>query len=283
MDLLEFKFLLTLLGCPNYRSLLHKLPIDRTLPAAKRDHLCRQLCERDLVACTYEITQFKATGAGKALLKLKERKIPVAERELQILQASSSSPLTPAKLRTIPASERQAVLKKLEERGLIDAEKEIKEVWLADRGRQYLRDEYLATGSSAALARPVLSQDLLNHYLTFLRKAFREQMAATPTASNNGQGSKNPIDEKALLKTIRQLDKELGSDNYLPIFHIRQKLQPPLTRQDLDRMLYHLQRQDKLELSALQEAIAYTPEQIEAGIPQDIGGPLFFITVTGDK
>ena len=79
---------------------------------------------------------------------------------------------------------------------------------------------------------------------------------------------------------IQNLDRELATDNYLPIFYLRQKLQPPLSREEVDQALYRLQRNDKIELSSLQEAIAYTPEQIEAGIPQDIGGPLFFIIVT---
>ncbi|MGB7059636.1 MAG: hypothetical protein WBD58_18175, partial [Geitlerinemataceae cyanobacterium] len=66
-------------------------------------------------------------------------------------------------------------------------------------------------------------------------------------------------------------------DNYLPIYHLRQQLQPPLSREELDRSLYQLQRDDTIELSSLQEAIHYTSEQIDAGIPQQIGGPLFFI------
>jgi hypothetical protein len=71
----------------------------------------------------------------------------------------------------------------------------------------------------------------------------------------------------------------LGTDNYLPIFHLRQKLQPPLSREDLDQALYRLEKSNQLELSSLQEVSAYTPEQIDTGIPQDVGGPLFFIIV----
>lgn len=36
---------------------------------------------------------------------------------------------------------------------------------------------------------------------------------------------------------------------------------------------------EKIELSSLQHVTTYTPEQIDAGIPQDISGPLFFIVV----
>jgi hypothetical protein len=87
-----------------------------------------------------------------------------------------------------------------------------------------------------------------------------------------------PGDEE-ILQTIQNLDRELSTGNYLPIFHLRQKLEPPLSREDLDEALYHLERNDKIELSALQEVRAYTQEQIDAGIPQDIGGRLFFIIV----
>ncbi|NEO79496.1 MAG: transcription factor RcaD, partial [Moorea sp. SIO4G3] len=73
--------------------------------------------------------------------------------------------------------------------------------------------------------------------------------------------------------------QELGTENYLPLFHLRQKLQPPLSREELDKALYSLQAEDKIDLSALQEANMYTEEQIEAGIPQNTGGRLFFIMV----
>ncbi|MEM6404236.1 MAG: transcription factor RcaD, partial [Cyanobacteria bacterium P01_D01_bin.116] len=73
--------------------------------------------------------------------------------------------------------------------------------------------------------------------------------------------------------------KELGTKDYLPLFYLREKLQPPLSRDELDQVLFQLQADDKIELSTLQEANAYTPEQIESGIEQNVGGPLFFISV----
>ncbi|MEL6321843.1 MAG: hypothetical protein AAFQ57_14530, partial [Cyanobacteria bacterium J06626_14] len=57
-----------------------------------------------------------------------------------------------------------------------------------------------------------------------------------------------------------------------------QSLQPPLTRDELDQALYRLQRNDMIELSSLQESAAYSSEQVDSGLKQDIGGPLFFIT-----
>ncbi|PSO60788.1 MAG: transcription factor RcaD, partial [Cyanobacteria bacterium QH_2_48_84] len=57
-------------------------------------------------------------------------------------------------------------------------------------------------------------------------------------------------------------------------------LQPPLSREDLDWALYRLEKNNQIELSALQETMQYTTEQIQAGIPQDVGGSLFFIVVS---
>jgi hypothetical protein len=84
------------------------------------------------------------------------------------------------------------------------------------------------------------------------------------------------------LQIIQNLDQELGTGNYLPIFHLRQKLQPPLSREDLEEALYRLEGNDQIELSALVEASRYSKEQINAGIKQRTGSPLFFIKVTAD-
>lgn len=52
-----------------------------------------------------------------------------------------------------------------------------------------------------------------------------------------------------------------------------------MTRQEQDSALYRLCADDRIELSTLQDVRAYTSEQIKAGIPQDIGGSIFFIVV----
>ncbi|MCS6814092.1 MAG: transcription factor RcaD, partial [Cyanobacteria bacterium] len=82
-----------------------------------------------------------------------------------------------------------------------------------------------------------------------------------------------------VLDCIRKLNDELGGHNYLPIFHVRQRLQPPFSRQALDQALYRLQQQDQIELSTLQDTSPYSPEQLQAGIQQDFGNPLFFISL----
>ena len=81
------------------------------------------------------------------------------------------------------------------------------------------------------------------------------------------------------LEKIIDLDTKLATDNYLPIFHLRNCLQPPLNREELDKALYRLQNDDKIELSKLADGTHYSKEQIDAGIPQPVGGSWFFIIV----
>jgi hypothetical protein len=163
------------------------------------------------------------------------------------------------------------LIEKLIEKGfLVVAETRLKEVWLTDAGKEFLAKEY-QPGSGGNLT---FSKQMLGDYLTFIRKYFS-------SATGNGVApsfTDKPSDEE-ILQLIIDLDKELGTENYLPIFHLREKLQPPLSREELDKALYRLQRQDKLEMSSVVEASLYTSEQLRAGIPQDIGGYLFFLIV----
>ncbi len=287
MDVVELKFLLKLLAFPDYRAPISQIkPNPKTSPR-ERDGICRTLGDRELVAYSKEVTQFSITPAGKALLALDTTQLPIADEELQVLQGAGSGFTTPAQT-GISASVRQTSIQSLVDRGLIEAEKtQIQEVWLTERGAEYLTDEYNPSGSD-----PVISLDLLTNYLRFIRKSLRQQALPVnpilaPVVTHENRDSRDATDrvstqigDPEILQLIQDLDRELATDNYLPIFYLRQKLQPPLSREEVDQILYSLQRHDLIELSSLQEAIAYTPEQIEAGIPQDIGGPLFFIIVT---
>jgi trehalose-6-phosphate synthase len=182
----------------------------------------------------------------------------------------------------VKSEERDAILQSFHEKGLIEADIKIKktkaEVWLTERGIEYLRDDYSPKGAAN------ISLDLLNNYLRFLRKSLHgkpEQVATSaPTKEESAAVTIINLTDEEILQTIRRLDQELGTDNYLPIFHLRQKLQPPLSREELDKALYRLEEADKIELSKLAEPRDYTPEQIDAGISQISGGFLFFITVT---
>jgi hypothetical protein len=53
-----------------------------------------------------------------------------------------------------------------------------------------------------------------------------------------------------------------------------------MSRDELDQALYRLQKIDKIELRGLVHAQDYTQEQVNVGISQRSGSPLFFIKLT---
>ncbi|BAY97671.1 hypothetical protein NIES37_16150 [Tolypothrix tenuis PCC 7101] len=283
METNELKFLLKLLGCTNYRSSLSATTFD--VFKGDKNKICKSLGDRELVDYTREITTVKILPPGQALLKLDAAQVPITDKELKVLEKISkvSGKIAPSKITSPKAAERDVILKTLSERGLIDAEWGIKktkaEVWLTERGIAELRDDYIPKKGS----NPVISLDLLNNYLRFLRKNLRvkpEQVSnSLPIATESALETISNISDEEILQIIEKLDKELGTDNYVPIFHLRQKLQPPLSRDELDQALYRLEEANKIELSTLAEPRDYTPEQVEAGISQISGGSLFFITV----
>jgi predicted transcriptional regulator len=275
MEIKELKFLLKLLGHEGYRASITKLQPNKETSASERNKICRALAKTGRVAYSQEIKQFKISDTGKGLLKKEEEAPYLTENHFLILKACESETIMPGKLKKIPVNDRQLLIHELEAKGLIDADTEkaqIKEVWLTERGAEYLRDEYNANGNTT------ISLNLLGNYLNFLRKGTRSASAKDQLPSVESVSQEKPTDEK-ILQTIRHLDQELGTNNYLPIFHLRKTLQPPLSRDELDQALYRLQREDKLDLSSLVEAIHYTSEEIQAGISQDDGSPLFFLIV----
>lgn len=273
----ELKFLLILLGCANYRSPLSASRFDRFKNKKK---ICQDLCNRELIDFSREIATVKILPAGSALLKLDPAQLPISSTDFKVLEkiASVSLKITPTEiqgLKSVKADEKQAILKLLSDRGLIEAETQVKktkaEVWLTQRGIEYLRDDYTPKGSAT------IQLDLLNNYLHFLRKSLHNE--PTQEVEERPIELEDHLDDEEILQIIRRLDQENGTENYLPIFYLRNRLKPKLSREQLDQALYRLQRNDEIELSSLQEAIAYTPEQMDAGISQEIGGPLFFISV----
>jgi predicted transcriptional regulator len=281
MDTNELKFLLKLLGFANYRAGLTAFNNFKG-----KDKICRSLGARELVDYTRDIATVKIVPAGQALLKLEPDQLPpITDKELKVLEkiSKASGKIAPSKIAGLKAAERDAILKTLDERGLIETELQLKkskaEVWLTERGIELLRDDYNPNKSS----NPVISQELLGNYLRFLRKTLRvkpdTESTLSPTNVESSVETMIDITDEEVLQTIEKLDKELGTENYLPIFHLRQKLQPSLSRDELDQALYRLQKNDLIELSTLLDPTPYTPEQLNTGIPQNIGGSWFFISV----
>jgi DNA-binding PadR family transcriptional regulator len=279
MDINELKFLLNLLGCTDYRSSYGASVFDSF---KGKDKICFSLGQQQFIDYTREIAIVQILPPGQALLNLDPKEVPITEKERWVLEkvSKASGKISPGKITSPKASERDEILKTLSDRGLIEAEEKIKktkaEVWLTERGVAYLRDDYVPQGAA------LISLDLLSNYLRFLRTTLRghSEQLSTPIDNPEALVEKDTnISDEEILEIIRKLDRELGSDNYLPIFHLRQKLQPPLTRDELDKALYRLQASDQIELSTLLDPTDYKPEEVEAGIIQNIGGSLFFITV----
>jgi hypothetical protein len=283
MDTKELKFLLKLLGCPNYRS---SLSASSFKSITGKEKLCRDLGDRGLVDYSREIATVKILPPGRALLKMSTEQLPITDKELKVLEkiGKSSGKTAPSKITvsSLKAPEREAILESLGDRGLIEVEKKLKrtkaEVWLTLQGIEYLQNDYSPKGAAT------ISLDLLKNYLDFLRKSLQVK-PEPPQPPSNGEPPIEPtgeLSDEEILQTIQKLDQELGTDNYLPIFHLRQKLQPGFSREDLDQVLYRLQKNDQIELRALVHAQEYTDEQVNAGINQRSGSPLFFIKVTAN-
>lgn len=287
MDTNQLKFLLMLLGCDNYRTGLSSNIFKRF--NSEKNKICRDLGELEYVDYSREVATVKILPAGQALLKLDSTQLPIDNQELKVLEkiSKSSGKIAPSEIKVsgLKSDERDVILKTLSERGLIAAEIKIKmrnaDVWLTERGIKVLRDEYNPEGKAN------IDFNLLGNYVQFLRKNLRVKSEKVSTlVSDNSDNVESysdinsNISDEEILETIKKLDRELGTENYLPIFHLRQKLQPPLLRDDLDQALYRLQKTDQIELRGLVDAQIYTHEQVNAGISQRSGSPLFFIQLT---
>jgi hypothetical protein len=89
-----------------------------------------------------------------------------------------------------------------------------------------------------------------------------------------------PKPQTDAMEVIRELDKELNTNGYLPIYHFRARmLQNHITRAKQDAALYKLQREGKIDLGSVVESGRYTRQQLKQGIHQNAGGPLFFIMI----
>lgn len=270
MEIIELKFLLKLLGKPDYTSPVSEVKPNSKTKAAQRDKICRQLRDRSLVSCTEEVTKIKITPPGKELLKVDSSELQITPEEFKILKACETEAITPATTKVTPTQKRDEIIDKLIAQGMVGvAATKLTQVCLTDRGKEYLGKEYNPEGGGNI----TLSKNMLADYLKFLRQYQQVQVIS------NAPLTEKPTDEE-ILRAIAALDKELLTNNYLPIFHLRNKYQPPLRGEELNQALYRLEKEEKIELSSLQETRSYTTEQIQAGIPQDIGGPLFFIILT---
>ncbi len=247
----ELKFLLKLQECRNYRAYLTN-PCFKSFRA--KDKICQSLAVHGLVDFSREIVVVKPSPAGQSLLKVADGNLPIAGVELKLLQKIvASKKIAPSQLKTakLSAPERDVILQSFLNQGLIMAETRLKrqkaEVWLTPQGQFCLAE-------------------ILNQFQVLRQTPASISHLPKPT-------------ETEVLEIIQTLDHEVGSNNYLPIFHLRQKFQTLLSRDELDEILYQLQRNDQIELRAIVHTQDYSAEQLSAAIQTRSSSPLFFIKV----
>lgn len=274
---IELKFLLKLLSFDDYRSKIGDIKPNSKTPVSDIRRICEHLVARGYVECNREILEFVISASGKTLLVTGVENLPIqpSSQEMRVLEVAKRK-VTPGKLgKKVPPAERQDLLHNMAERGLIDVKKAaIKEAWLSVQGKQFLKESCEPTGNGMVTA------TMLGNYVRFLRSSGIGPAVQWKKGSvEPGPLEQGTIDTDIVLSRIKQLDQQVGNDNFLPIFYLREKLQPPLTRSELDSMLYALQREGKIDLSSLHDQGKYSQSQMAAGIMQDNGGYLFFISI----
>lgn len=244
----ELKFLLKLQECRNYRAYLSH-PGFKAFRA--KDKICQNLAKDGLVDFSREIVTVKPSAAGQALLNV-TGELPVSVLELKLLKKiAAAKKISLSQLRTaaLSAAQRDATLQSFLNRGLIEVETRLKrqkaEVWLTPVGQSCLGE-------------------LLNQFQTF-----RQSPTALPSRPSDAE----------VLEIVQALDQEVSSNNYLPLFYLRQKLQTALLREELDEILYRLEQNDQIELRAIVHTESYESEQLSAGIQTRSGSLLFFVKV----
>lgn len=300
LEAIELKFLLALVNFDDYRSKITKIEPSSNTPASERNKACKGLLSKGYVENSRKILKFVIAGPGKELLDKGAGNLPIDPnpKELAVLKACVKGARPGDISKKVAVNERQALLRNMAERKLIKISDEaIDEVWLSAQGKQLLQNAYSPSIKYLPAENWTIHAMKLGSYLKFLRETFSQQSArqklpiSQPGAqrplsqpgnqSNSAMpiGSKSKLDAQAILEQIKQLDQLMGTDNYLPIYHLREKLQPPMTREEVDRRLYELQRNDRIELSSLHDQGDYSDRQMAAGIRQGNGGYLFFIRI----
>lgn len=89
------------------------------------------------------------------------------------------------------------------------------------------------------------------------------------------------IQESPAIRLARKYQELKGTENYTGMHVLRKEL-PDLTREQFDEAFYELVRKDLIEPSTMAEVKAYSPEDLDAGIPQPVGGSLFFGIINDD-
>ena len=272
MEVIEIKFLLKLLAYHNHRTTISQIRLGTSIKASVRNQVCRRLFDLRLIQFSEKIAKIRITAKGKTALNKNAEQL--TQLHLKVLLACQKKGIPPSGTGISAAQGRQIIISELVALGLITVLTKIHEVWLTTPGKEYLAILYTPTGGGNIN----LSKKMLADYLEFLRGYFStaqpEEQVTPPPAELPDD---NNIDDNVIFQAIADLDESHETDNYLPIFHLRKHF-PSLSREKLDQALYRLQAADKIDFSTLAEVEAFTKEEIDAGIPQLVGGRLFYIS-----
>ncbi len=227
LETIELKILLKLLGLANYEGSMSQVKPNKETLAAERNKICYRLQDRKWVTLAEEIKKIKLTSSGKALLKVDLSELPITKTELKIIKACGKESITLSKIKGLPAKERDSLIQSLRERGFLEVvETEPRKIALTETGKTFLLEECTPSGTA------LVSLNLLGNYIEFLR-----QNQANDSQQKNNQSFQKPqhkLTDQEVLEIIIQLDKEYNTNNYLPIFYLREQLQPPFNREELD-------------------------------------------------
>ncbi|MEM8505476.1 MAG: hypothetical protein AAF716_20275 [Cyanobacteria bacterium P01_D01_bin.1] len=169
LEVAELKFLMKLLGHEGYRSSITALSPNSKTAHKERDRICIALETKGIVEYDSQVAKFSLARPGRTLLSLDTTSLPATPDELKVLRACQKikGQATPGQISGVPAASVQGLVRGLSERRLLKINKEeIKEVWLTDRGKQFLLCEYEPTGSYAI----TVSATMIGNYVRFLRK-----------------------------------------------------------------------------------------------------------------
>ena len=282
MENAQLKILLQLLGKNNYGGKIAEVkPTSKTTISQTRN-LCQKLKQKQYIEVKEKIEAIAITKKGKAY-------IPQAKvNEKKILEKCLRSTCLVGKIKFKTALLKQEIIEDLLSKDLIKISRsKITEVYLTPQGQQYLLTECNLLGKGNI----TLYKPLFNNYLQFLCQNLLTSGELTPTTTqvNDDRDEKQnqsisivkpkqKPNDGDVLQTIIDLDKQNNTDNYLPIFHLRRYYEEVMTREELDQILYNLQRENKLSLSRLIDGSKYSREEYQAGIPQKVGGVIFYLS-----
>ncbi len=268
LELAHIKLLLKLVAFPSDAGAINAkgmAPNSKTsLTLCRR--LARELARHELIEAPPQIIKIHTTEAGTQAAF--DPAIPLEPTVRRLLKDARRGGITPRHQATRAlGADPEPPLRQLERQGLVTLDEAIHWIRLTEAGRRFLREDYRPTQTSGQF-----TPQMLGNYAAFLRA----ELGTTPPAI-----PPKTLDAEALYQTVERLQQD-APGGLVPLYAVREAVEPPLDRASTDAHLYALAREDRIELITVQEQSNFTPQQLAAGIPQRVGGPLFYVTIPSD-